>query len=442
MKKILLIVFFLLAIIPLFAATAILSPYNGAYGVNVGSTSYNTEIRINASKDQGWVDVGTIPVQGDGTYNNNGIVVMGEVSNFTLSDNEDFLMRVTVNTDNNFNFVSLSNPSYYRPYTLTVIGKCDNERFGDTQNYIGTKALEANASNIATFRFRENTNGINTSNTASSNSMWFDMVLGLPVEEITSSGLLTLPSGQQLVLGRVDDYASFVTVTMEYGKIDRNTGVPFPGQPLEVAVLSVPFSGYYRADNSHHSDKATASLHVDTYAKANAIDIEEDAKQEVEIADVRFAFARLVSFSEEALSNDEIQNNTNYINSLRLFISASPDPFTQEVDGFRLVHKDYRVGDPVNDYNSVPFTIIARSDETLEAVEFDGRTYVADGTNIVGNSIKPNIHTDNNNFTHTRFVSFFADYVGSLGIYIDYDGYVMKPGLYEEDVYIHVISGV
>ena len=440
MKKILLFVLFLLAIVPLFAADAILSPYNGSYGVNVGSTSYNTKIEINASKDYGWVS--DTPEQGDGTYNNDGIVVMGEVSNFTLEENEDFLVRVTVNTDNNFNFVSLSNPSYYRPYTLTVIGKCDNERFGYTQNYIGTKALEANASNIATFRFRENINGITPSHDPSFNSMWFDMVLGLPVEKITSSGLLTLPSGQQLVLGRVDDYASFVTVTMEYGKINMN-GEPLQGQPLEVVVLSVPFSGYYRADNSHHSNEATASLHVDTYAKANAIDIEKDAKQEVEIADVRFAFARLVSFSEdeETLSDDEIRNNTNYINSLRLFISASPDPFTQEADGFRLIHKDYKVGDPVNDYNSVPFTIIARSDETLDAVEFDGRTYVANGANIVGNSIKPNIHTGDT-FTHTRYVTFFADYIGSLGIYIDYDGYVMKPGLYEEDVYIHVISGV
>lgn len=440
MKKILLFVLFLLAIVPLFAADAILSPYNGAYGVNVGSTSYNTKIEITASKDYGWVS--DIPDQGDGTYNNDGIVVMGEVSNFTLEENEDFLMRVTVNTDNNFNFVSLSNPSYYRPYTLTVIGKCDNEKFGTTQNYISTKALEANVSNIATFRFRENTNGITPSSDPSGNSMWFDMVLGLPVEEITSSGLLTLPSGQQLVLGRVDDYASFVTVTMEYGKINMN-GEPLQGQPLEVVVLSVPFSGYYRADNSHHSNEATASLHVNTYAKASAIDIEEDAKQEVEIADVRFAFARLVSFGEdkEGLSNDEIQNNTNYVNSLRLFISASPDPFTQDADGFRLIHKDYKVGDPVNDYNSVPFTIIARSDETLETVEFDGRTYVANGANIVGNSIKPNIHTGDT-FTHTRYVTFFADYVGSLGIYIDYDGYVMKPGLYEEDVYIHVISGV
>ena len=60
---------------------------------------------------------------------------------------------------------------------------------------------------------------------------------------------------------------------------------------------------------------------------------------------------------------------------------------------------------------------------------------------IVGNYITPNVHTGDT-FTHTRFVTFFADYVGSLGIYIDYDGYVMKPGLYEEDVYIHVISVV
>ena len=437
MKKTLAILIICFSILPLFAYDAILSPYNGAYGVNVGSKRYSTEIDTNLP-NSGWVS-GT-PVEGEKTYSNDGIVVMGEVSNFTLDENEDFLMRVTVNTDNNFNFVSLSNPSYYRPYTLTVIGKCDNTKFGDNQSFVGKKELEANKSNVAIFRYRENKSGKTPSGSADSNSMWFDMVLGLPVKEITTSGLLTLPSGQQLVLGRVDDYASFVTVTMEYGKIERDTGVPI-GTP-EVIIMSIPFSGYYRADNSHHSDEATASLHVDTYAKASALNIDGDAKREIEIADVRFAFANLVTFSGNTPQSSETQNASDYVNSLRLFISASADPFVMESDGFRLVHKDYKIGDPVNDYNSVPFTIIARSEETKEAVEFDGRTYVSDGANVVGTSIKPSVHSGENTFTHTKYTTFFAEYVGSLGIYIDYDGYIMKPGLYEEDVYIHVISGV
>ena len=432
MKRIVALVFFVISVVSSLSADvkAVLAPYNGAYGINVGSERYNAYINTSL-KDGGWVS-GT-PSKGDGTYNNNCIVIMGEVSNFSLSSNEDFFIRITVNTDSDFNYVSLSNPSYHRPYTLTAIGKCTSD--GKTQYFIKSQPLEENGSNIVTFNFMEGKIG-NTSispNTEdiSKNSIWFDLVLGLPVQDITSSGLLTLPSGEQIVLGRVDDYASFVTVTMEYGKV---------GSTPEITVLSIPFSGYYRADNSDKDGKSTASLHVDTTARATALDIKNDSKTEIDIGRLRFAQTTILE-GEDADSDDKVNETKNMLNSIRLFISASPDPFVPEPDGFRLLHAAYQVGEPVNDYNSVPFDIITRTVDSSEMVRFDGRTYVS-GTAIIGDSLKPTIHDTDVEFSHSARKSYYVNYEGELSIYIDYGGYAMKPGLYQEDVYVHVISGV
>ena len=101
MKKLFSLIFLaVLSLLQLSAdVKAVLAPYNGAYGVNVGSERYNSYINTSL-KDGGWVS-GT-PSKGDGTYNNDCIVVMGEVSNFALSENEDFFIRITVNTDSDF----------------------------------------------------------------------------------------------------------------------------------------------------------------------------------------------------------------------------------------------------------------------------------------------------------------------------------------------------
>ena len=407
---------------------AVLAPYNGAYGVNVGSERYNSYINTSL-KDGGWVS-GT-PSKGDGTYNNDCIVVMGEVSNFALSENEDFFIRITVNTDSDFNYVSLSDSTYRRPYTLTVIGKC-TPNDGD-QYFIKSQPLEANGSNVVTFNYREGKLGSSSvvPGSAAQNSMWFDMVLGLPVQEITSSGLLTLPSGEQIVLGRVDDYASFVTVTMEYGKVNGTT---------QVTTLTIPFSGYYRADNTDKDKEATASLHVDTTVRVAALDIKKDAKMEVDIGRLRFALTKILE-NNDATDTNKINETKRTLESIRLFISASPDPFVQEPDGFRLVHADYGIEEPINDYNSVPFNIITRTVNSSESVSFDGRGFVNEN-NIIGESIKPTMHDSDVEFSHSDRKSYYVNYEGELSIYIDYGGYAMKPGLYQEDVYVHVISGV
>ena len=52
------------------------------------------------------------------------------------------------------------------------------------------------------------------------------------------------------------------------------------------------------------------------------------------------------------------------------------------------------------------------------------------------------MHDSDVEFSHSDRKSYFVNYEGELSIYIDYDGYPMKPGLYQEDVYVHVISGV
>lgn len=398
-----------------------LAPFNGSFGVNLGSEIYNEEIDTSLP-NTGWVDIGEPLYKGDGKYNNNCIVAMGEINSF---DSKDYYIRVTVNTDSDFNYVSMSNPSYKRPYTLTIIGKCSNIAGGGNPKLLGKYELRSNGSNFAEFKFSEGEIELNPDN-AVNNALWFDIILGLPVSDITSSGLLTLPSGEQITLGRVDDYASFVTITMEYGK---------EGEAPQIATMSIPFSGYYRADNSNNDPNATVSLHVDTNAKISALDIKNDAKTEINIARLRFSQTAIFSGADYA---SHTINDTK-LNTVRMFVSASPDPFVQEPDGFRLLHADYKYNEPVNDYNSVPFSILVRPSNSSDVVEFDGLGYVT-GSEIIGNSLTPEVHDSNVDFPRSAAKAFYVIFEGDMSIYIDYDGYPMKPGLYQEEVYVHVIA--
>ena len=418
-------IFYILIILLIHSLPAVnysLAPFKGSFGVNLGSEIYNEEIVIsNLDTAAGWIS-GT-PTKGDGTYNNNCIVAMGEINGF--SDSTDYYIRVTVNTDSDFNYVSMSNPSYQRPYTLTIIGKCSNEQKGGNPKLLGKYKLHSNGSNFAEFNFKDGEIGLNSNPVY--NALWFDIILGLPVSDITSSGLLTLPSGEQITLGRVDDYASFVTITMEYGK---------GGEAPQIATMSIPFSGYYRADNTNNDPNATVSLHVDTNAKIAALDIKNDAKTEINIAKLRFSQTAIRSSSDGNYS-DTIGDTK--LKTVRLFVSASPDPFVQEPDGFRLLHADYNYNEPVNDYNSVPFSIFVRPSNSSEAVEFDGREYVI-GNEIIYNSLVPDVHDTNIDFPRSEAKTFYAILEGDMSIYIDYDGYPMKPGLYQEEVYVHVVA--
>lgn len=405
-----------------YAVDATLVPFNGAYGINVGSEIYNSEINT-ANGSYGWIE--GIPTKGSGTYNDDSIVAMGEVSGFSLDTDEDFYLRLTINTDSDFNFVSISNPSYYRPYTLTAIGKCTSS--GNGQIFVGSQPLEQGKTNVVTFYFRNG--GITGSCTDC--KIWVDLVLGLPIDNITDSGLLTLPSGEQLVLGRVADYASFVTITMEYGKVGST-------EDSGNQVLSIPFSGFYRTNGPNKESTSTASLHVDTNARASALDIRNDAKKEVNIAELRFAQTSVLE-DEDRNNTEKITETEEYMKSIRLFLSASSSPTTSYPDGFRLLHADYQAGEPINDYNSVPFVIRARSATSSEMVEFDGTTAIVGGQ-LVGNVIEPEFHGTNIEVSHAEKKSYYVSYDGSLSLYIDYGGYKMKPGLYQEDVYVHVVA--
>lgn len=402
---------------------ATLAPLAGAYGVNVGSRYFETDI-----DEDGWVDTdadddfdyeikpGDVPGGWSGHYSDWNIVMMGGVYGIPSDVAADgFFIEVNITTDTDFEFVSISNPSYRRPYTLTLVSKAQGS---DGAVSIGVQKIDGNMNNKRIYFPSSIPPSYND------NMMWFDMVLGLPYDEITSSGLLTVPGGEQYVLGRVDDYASFVTVELRWG-----TNQGYGGSK----VVSIPFSGYYRADESNFND-STSSLQVDANAKSAALDIRNDSNREVEIATLRYA----QTYVQGPQHLDELKG-------LRLFLSASPDPFYRDSEGFRLLHVDYQPGEAITDYNSVPFRMIARPVSNSGAeVSFDGRDYVESSSNrILYNSIKPELNTDSD-FGHSTGIKnpYFATYEGTLSIYMDYGGYMMKSGMYEETVYVHVISGV
>lgn len=116
-KKILLSTLIILMFsLPLMAFTMEIAPYEGAFGVPLGSDAYD-------GGSEGWSDSAS-PDDTEGRYSDSEIVAIAEFQNISASDVASANgkeVRITVSCPNGMFFVSQSNPAFKFPFELQLI---------------------------------------------------------------------------------------------------------------------------------------------------------------------------------------------------------------------------------------------------------------------------------------------------------------------------------
>ena len=459
MKKTLLVFISLIMIASsIFAGAPGVNPQNGGFGINMASTKYNFVIEGIAQGD----DAEDFTYE-KGAYSDEHMVALGGVWNMYSSfhnvlwgagefDNTECNtpMTVTVNCPNGFYFESISNPGARRPFALLLVLK---ESYSSSENQSGTNTNDKQR----LYLLQEGENVIDNilysydkpiDDRASSMAecgycqyqyMWFDLVLCLPYDENPNdpSGSYVSSSGNMIYNGRsynlieADDYSAVITITVEWN-----------GQSAEVTI---PLSGYYSANIS--SMDTTSSLSVRPMASASNLSINSMQGRQVDIANINFLSVAAGDerkettiveggwFEPDTITTKTYRKHPEY----HMFLSSSRSPFDSDSNGFRLVHRGASSSPMMEEY--IGFDLRVTTNQTSNGS--DKVVYDFDGTEAVTNNILPEnaIYIPFKGFGGTGGTVWFAQYDATVSIIMDQQSApTMKSGVYEEEVYVHIVT--
>ena len=263
--------------------------------------------------------------------------------------------------------------------------------------------------------------------------MWFDLVLCLPYDNnpnapngsyVSSSGNM-IYNGRSYNLIEADDYSAVITITVEWN-----------GQSAEVTI---PLSGYYSANIS--SMDTTSSLSVRPMASASNLSINSMQGRQVDIANINFLS---IAAGEEWKESEGVwpwNEKVTYRNhpEYHMFLSSSRSPFDSDPNGFRLVHRRASSSPMMEEY--IGFDLRVTTNQTSNTT--DSGVYDFDGTEAVTNNILPEnaIYIPFKGFGGTGGTVWFAQYDATVSIIMDQQSApTMKSGVYEEEVYVHIVT--
>lgn len=466
MKKTLLVFISLIMIASsIFAGAPGVNPQKGGFGINMASTNYNFE---DAAMSISYDDNG----KGDGkkTYGDEHMVALGGVWNmesthietssgmYQWSNKEcETPMTVIVNCPNGFYFESISNPGARRPFELILVLKESYSEKSGESGGSGTRTASRyvlgegeNVIDDIKYSYKEGEGKPPTDRSYSYlrfgdmkfQYMWFDLVLCLPYDEnpnapngsyVSSSGNM-IYNGRSYNLIEADDYSAIITITVEWN-----------GQSAEVTI---PLSGYYSANIT--SMDTTSSLSVRPMASASNLSINSMQGRQVDIANINFLSVaageeKKVSVTEEGdwwnPFDPDITTTTTYRKhpEYHMFLSSSRSPFDSDPNGFRLVHRGASSSPMMEEY--IGFDLRVTTNQTSN--DSDKVVYDFDGTESVTNNILPEnaIYIPFKGFGGTGGTVWFAQYEGTVSIIMDQQSApTMKSGVYEEEVYVHIVT--
>ena len=471
MKKALLMIFMLsLSIWGIFSAEIYIMPKSGAFGVYLGSDDYTGGDRY----QQG----GTLESHDADKYVDDMIIATVTIGEILLETAFPINVSFSVDCPEGLYFISQQGEGSRRPFELKVIPKIRTtyERVTANRHIIGGDYY--NIENTGEFSDdyveTESPNGPvyedavvlsdggRTSETIMFDSeptptssfhtdyefvlgtihydKWepryhvliFDVILVLPFESITSTGVLTTDRGTyQLV--QAEDYTALVTLNVSYNGKSQS--------------VTIPFSGYFSLNDSAKRE-GSANLYVSPTSAASNLSIENDWGRAKTVASMNF----LATYDSNA--------NSDY----RIFLSASNDPTTRSQYGFELVHEDVTPLQPHTSNNSIGYTLelsgTAGNYDPLTPVEFEGYAHInnsgqiEDENGVVSVEINPNtIYEDyrTNDYLnetwpegdsrrYTPTVTY--EYEGDINVIIDEPVNInaMLPGRYYSDIYVHVVD--
>lgn len=443
-KYLLVFIIFILISFRLFAAADTqtftphieVAPYNGAYGVPMGSPFYTGGTHEDKNADD---------FNDSENYSNDEIICIGSVQGLKKSvweanygPNTEF--EVEVSCPNGFYFVSQSNPAFRRPFELLLVFKqglvyevsssvaiwddwSDYSRGKDRQIDRGRYVLSDNTNTlpdnkITMERWEEKQDEERNWNIVDKeyryrnqvSSIWCDIILELPGEILPGTDTLYVEEkGMEYPLIEADDYTALVKITFRYGDLSNS--------------ISIPFSGYYERD-VNNKQEGTCSLLVEPTAEAAHMSITRDRGTWVTVGTLDF----LMSTFENA-------KNTPVI-----FASSSSDPEDPNASEFRMVHDSVTFNTPLTNTNSIPYTVrIQRTgtNGTAQAI-FDGTGNIDDVRNSSTYGIRPEVTPAK--IQHAASNMDYYGYEGNIDVMMEAGSNVMLAGRYTGTVYIHVVA--
>ncbi len=349
-------------------------------------------------------------------------------------------MTISASCPNGFYFVSASNPSARRPFNLVIVLKTHHqENPGLVKSSanggsaiitlgqggaINSKEIGYWDYNLVSSRPENFTTTLVWEDSDRSfryQYMWFDVILELPIDDITNTGLLTA-DGRVYNLVEADDYSAIVTLSIDWN-----------GQHTEVTI---PMSGHYSINDGRQS---MASLVVRPRAAASNLDIKNMAGDPQTVADIDF-MSEVYSVDYERYRNG-ISNPTAPSGSYRIFLSASNDP-NDSNSTFLLEHSSRSPLDAPSPYNTIEYTAtlsgydgpLSDSNRRYLTETFYGNEAIS-GTNVPGVLVESDSHSD------TGADIQYAQFTGSIDVTIsEPDTPIMQQGRYVDEIYIHVVS--
>lgn len=388
--------------------------------------------------------------------------IYSDVPAFRIRYDKISPVDIYIRSSTDYMYVSQSNPIYQRPYKLyasprynfshgTLASQSDDHYSGESIEFYND-----HISDNIDFRPNEPEAG-----GYSHMNIWFDLILALPYDSYNESGVLW--GNKEFPLADSNDYSSVVTITirweqeytLEYNEGDWKSwtgyydnekwveydGLYASGKLIFEKTLSIPFSGFSSTIESGPLDD-TGSLVITPYPAASnlSLDAEDTGGDAIPVAEIQF----IMTYGS---TEDELNPSTS---NTWIFLSASPDSYASNPNGFMLVHDE--AGSILTSYNSTPYTvtvtgITANSDGAGgDDVVFDGKEKAAD---FYLNQTGPDsyIHTEPNYnlelpHTHGKY-SHYSEYEGIVSVQIPRtpvaaDG--MRAGRYTSEIYIHVMT--
>lgn len=403
-----------------------------------------------------------------------------------LSNESDHEMIISAECPNGFFFESISNPGARRPFELYLVVKnsYSNQRdmysqnsdsdYGRTSGNVQIIELKNSKlssepiqysyitpSNYEDSKWSDTEHihsfgevfGIDYDNRSEEDYkyqyMWFDVILCLPYDSaqgtnyVTSEGKMTYDN-REYTLVEADDYTAIVTLRIEWN-----------GQEKE---LTIPLRGYYSANITEQD--STASLSVRPRASAANLSIETMQGIEVPVADIDFMATgypvRDANGNIIYYNGNEVVNKGDYgtmkfenIDSFYMFLSSSRNPFESDPNGFRLIRRNRGYSESPYSEDYIGFTVrvsptaVEGANQNISPVDFDGTKSVpssgtlspANKAGMIQIKAETNYETggENKPVTFTRFQA-------TASIIMDQATTVMNDGIYEEEIYVHIVT--
>lgn len=415
MKKVILVVLMLFIVMFLNAEDSlpefVYAPYSGFAGIPIGNTHFKggshwsysyTEDNKASSESGGGKGYGQ---EGDDTYENAEMLALISLPQINPTYYNK-TWTLSVSCPNGMYMVSMSQPTFKRPIEIYLYPVAKGATITNRE-----PIKLSNSNPIAVYD-----PGI-TTQPSTTWSLWFDVVLVLPVDENgmdNENDRLTV-DGNVYPLVRTNDYSAIVTMSID-----------FEGAKNPVS-LTMPFTGYYdgntslsRLDKSpisYNNAEYPVAIDVNTYPEATNINLD-------------------ISNRGKWIDVGQLVFLLNGKNNTAIFLSSSSDPFIQG-DEFTMKKDDLAYNVPLTSVNSIGFT--ARLTSTAGEVNlFEGNDYVSSdiptSSVIISNVTHADFSADN---THGSVD--YKQYQAEISIMLDSVDTTLLSGRYEEEIYCHVL---